>query len=60
MQLQSPVRWQDTIEQMTADGFNVFIEVGAGKTLTGLIKKIAPNVRAIGVENKEELDNVKW
>lgn len=57
-QVKSPVQWQKTIETMVAEGFDTFIEVGAGKTLTGLIKKIAPQVTAINVDKKEDLENV--
>lgn len=64
LQVKSPVQWQKTIEKMAADGFDTFIEVGAGKTLTGLIKKIAPQMTAINIETmedleKEEIKNVK-
>lgn len=57
-QCKSPVLWQKTIENMVADGVDTFIEVGVGKTLTGLIKKTAPQVQAFKVENKEDLDAV--
>ncbi|MBQ8590969.1 MAG: ACP S-malonyltransferase [Firmicutes bacterium] len=64
LQVKSPVQWQKTIEVMVSEGFDTFIEVGAGKTLTGLIRKIAPDVTAINIETmedleKEELKNVK-
>ncbi len=39
-QLTSPVQWQRTIEYMTAHGVTTFIEIGPGKVLTGLIKRI--------------------
>ena len=39
-QLTSPVRWTQTMEQLIADGANELIEVGPGKVLQGLIKKI--------------------
>jgi len=54
-QMQSPVRWQETIENMIADGFTDFIEVGAGKTLCGLIKKISKDVNVYNVEDDESL-----
>ncbi|HOY66876.1 MAG TPA: ACP S-malonyltransferase [Candidatus Ozemobacteraceae bacterium] len=41
-QLTGSVRWEDTIQRMVADGFGRFIELGTGKVLNGLIKKIAP------------------
>ncbi|CAG5071780.1 Malonyl CoA-acyl carrier protein transacylase [Dyadobacter sp. CECT 9623] len=43
-QLTSPVRWTQSIEQMVADGAEVFIECGPGKVLQGLVKKIANTV----------------
>ncbi len=54
-QMQSPVKWQQTIENMMADGFTDFIEVGPGKTLCGLIKKISKDVNVYSVENAETL-----
>lgn len=55
-QMKSPVRWQETIENMIKDGFTDFIEVGAGKTLSGLIKKISKDVNVYSVEDKETLE----
>lgn len=56
LQMKSPVKWQSTIENMIADGFDTFIEVGAGKTLCGLIKKISSDVKVYSVEDKETLE----
>ena len=58
-QMESPVRWQETIENMIADGYTDFIEVGAGKTLSGLIKKISKEVRVYSVEDAESLEVTK-
>lgn len=55
-QVVSPVRWQQTIENMIAAGVDTFIEVGAGKTLSGLIKKINKEVRVFNVEDAESLN----
>ena len=55
-QIDHPVRWQRTVENMTEAGTDRFIEVGVGKTLTGLIKKINAEVYAVNIENKEGLD----
>lgn len=55
-QMRSPVRWQKTIENMIADGFTDFIEVGAGKTLSGLVKRISANVRIYKVDSAETLE----
>ncbi|MEE0857833.1 MAG: ACP S-malonyltransferase [Ruminococcus sp.] len=55
-QVESPVRWQTIIENMTAQGVDTFIEVGVGKVLTGLIKRIDDSVRAFKVETPEDID----
>ena len=54
-QMRSPVRWQETIENMINDGYTDFVEVGAGKTLSGLIKKISKEVRVYSVEDEKTL-----
>lgn len=45
-QLTAPVRWTQTVQNMVADGATHFIEIGPGKVLQGLVKKIAPGVEA--------------
>ena len=55
-QCENPVPWQKTIVNMIANGVDTFIEVGVGKTLAGLIKKINPEVTVYQIENKEGLD----
>ncbi len=55
-QINNPVLWQKTIENMIADGVTDFIEVGCGKTLTGLIGKISKDVRTYNVEDAQSLE----
>ena len=57
-QCASPVLWQKTLENMAEEGVDTFIEVGVGKTLTGLVKKTLPQAKVYKVENKEDLDAV--
>jgi len=45
-QLTAPVRWTQSVQAMVKDGATEFIEVGPGKVLQGLVKKIAPEVEA--------------
>ena len=52
-QVNHPVRWQKSIENMIADGITAFVEVGAGGTLSGLIRKINANVKVINSETLE-------
>lgn len=48
-QLTAPVRWTQTIQQMTSDGATQYYEVGPGKVLQGLVKKISPSVEAASI-----------
>lgn len=54
-QIISPVKWQQIIEKMIEDGITKFIEVGAGKILTGLIKRINSNVQVLNAGTVEEI-----
>lgn len=49
-QLTAPVRWTQSVQRMIADGATVFTEVGPGKVLQGLVKKIDPGVEAFSAE----------
>lgn len=48
-QLTAPVRWTQSVQQMTKDGATTFIECGPGKVLQGLVKKISPAVEAVSL-----------
>jgi [acyl-carrier-protein] S-malonyltransferase len=39
-QLYSPVRWEETVETLLAEGVDTFVEIGPGKVLSGLVKKV--------------------
>jgi [acyl-carrier-protein] S-malonyltransferase len=54
-QVESPVRFTALVRRMQADGITDFIEVGAGKTLAGLIGKIGGAARIAGVEDAQTL-----
>lgn len=54
-QVSNPVRWQQTVERMIEAGVDTFVEVGAGKTLCGLVKKTN---RAVKVYNVEDADTL--
>ena len=58
-QIRNPVRWESIIRNMIAAGADTFIEVGPGNVLTGLIKKIAPEVRTLNVSEVEHLAEIK-
>jgi [acyl-carrier-protein] S-malonyltransferase len=55
-QLNSPLLWEDSVKTMTDSGIDTFIEVGPGKVLSGLIKRIAPEVNIFHAEGVESLE----
>lgn len=54
-QAMSPVRWVQTLENMQADGIDTFIECGAGKVLSGLVKKTLKGAKILRVEDVKTL-----
>ena len=54
-QAKSPVYWQETMENMMADGIRTFIEIGPGNTLCGLAKKINHELVTMHIEDHETL-----
>lgn len=55
-QISSSVRWQQSVEKMLEDGVDTFVEIGPGKTLTGFMKKIAPDAKAYNIQKVEDLE----
>ncbi|MBD5156967.1 MAG: ACP S-malonyltransferase [Butyrivibrio sp.] len=55
-QVYSPVRWQQTMEKMLADGVDTFYEIGPGKTLAGFMKRIDRSMKVITVNTVEDLE----
>ena len=51
----SPVYWQETMENMAADGIKTFVEIGPGSTLSGLAKKIDHELVTMRVEDYDTL-----
>ena len=54
-QVSSPVRWAQSVESLLAEDVETFIEIGAGKVLSGLVRQINRDVRCLNVENTESL-----
>ena len=48
-QIDHPVRWEETIGRLVADGVDTFAEIGSGTVLAGLMKRIAPDVKIYSV-----------
>jgi len=57
-QLSSPVRWEESIQNMIKGGITEFIEIGPGKVLQGLIKRINNEVNVWGIDKLEDLEKV--
>ena len=57
-QIEKPVRWRETITNMISTGNKKFIEIGPGKVLSGLVKRIDRNVELIPINNINDLKNL--
>ena len=55
-QICSSVQWTQTIQQMANDGVEIFVEIGPGKVLAGLNRKIAPEAKMFNVFDKASLE----
>ena len=58
-QVTGTVRWRESVLFMAQAGVNVFYEVGAGKVLTGLIKRIAETAEASSIGTPEDIAQFK-
>src|SRR5207244_855565 len=54
-QVAKPIRWQASIERLIAEGYDRFVEVGPGRVLTGLMKKINRSVKAVNYSTAADL-----
>lgn len=57
-QVTSPVQWEASIRLMISSGVTTFIEVGPGKVLSGLVRRIDGNVETLNVETSTDVENV--
>ena len=57
-QVYSPVKWQQTMEKMLADGVDIFYEIGPGKTLSGFMKRIDRSKKVITINTIEDLNAI--
>ncbi len=56
-QISSPLYWDDSIRALTGEGYDTFIEVGPGKVLSGLVKRIAKDSRVLNVEDIKSMND---
>jgi [acyl-carrier-protein] S-malonyltransferase len=57
-QLASSVRWTASIQKLSADGFDTFVEVGPGRVLTGMMRAIEPEATAANTGDPAGIDRV--
>ena len=57
-QISSPLYWEDSIRNMANEGFDTFIEIGPGKVLSGLAKRIIKDATILNVEDQKSMEEV--
>jgi [acyl-carrier-protein] S-malonyltransferase len=57
-QVTATVRWRESIQAMLAMGVDSFVEIGAGKVLAGLVKRIAPDAAGVSASTPAEIEAV--
>ena len=58
-QIENRVRWRESVDHMISNGVNHFIEIGPGKVLTGLIKRIDKNVKINTINTESDIKDLK-
>ena len=58
-QIEKRVRWRESIVNMINSGVNEFIEIGPGKVLAGLVKRIDRNVKITSINNESDIESLK-
>jgi [acyl-carrier-protein] S-malonyltransferase len=59
MQMDNPILWEDSMRKLLTDGIDLFIEVGPGRVLRGLLRRIDRRALVLGMENPEDLERIK-
>ena len=57
-QIESPVRWRESVENMISKGTSTFVEIGPGKVLSGLIKRINKEVKVLNIDTLEDIQDI--
>ena len=58
-QIENRVRWRESVINMINKGVNQFIEIGPGKVLSGLVKRINKDVEVSSINNEDDIKNIK-
>ena len=58
-QIENRVRWRESVINMISSGVNHFIEIGPGKVLSGLVKRISKEVKIDAINNQVDIEGLK-
>ena len=58
-QIENRVRWRESVINMIENDINHFIEIGPGKVLSGLVKRINKEVKINTINSQEDIENLK-
>ena len=58
-QIENRVRWRESVFNMIGSGVNHFIEIGPGKVLSGLVKRISKEVKIDTINNQGDIEGLK-
>jgi [acyl-carrier-protein] S-malonyltransferase len=58
-QIENRVRWRESVVNIIGSGVNHFIEIGPGKVLSGLVKRISKDVKIDTINNQEDIEGLK-
>ena len=56
--IENTVKWRESVQYMIKNGVKKFIEIGPGKVLTGLVKRIDKNVESYSINNDEDIKKI--
>jgi [acyl-carrier-protein] S-malonyltransferase len=55
-QISAPLYWEDSISMMVTDGCDTFVEIGPGKVLSGLVRRISKESKVLNVEDQKSMN----
>ncbi len=56
-QINSPLYWEDSIKNLALDGYDTFVEIGPGKVLAGLVRRIVKEARVLNIEDQKSMSD---
>ncbi len=56
-QISSPLYWEDSIKNLALDGYDTFVEIGPGKVLAGLVRRIVKEARVLNIEDQKSMSD---